>query len=109
MVLHHGCRRNGQIRYLAYMKNVIRQQQLLSQYPNLEDNRLASERMNLYQLGGDGFTSWMQKKWAEIDSWGQGSPMDVSWGQGSPMDWRAEQGSILNCAAESNSNNADQK
>ena len=34
-------------RYLAYMKNVIRQQQLLSQYPNLEDNRLASERMNL--------------------------------------------------------------
>jgi len=96
-------------KYLADTTKAIRQQQLLSQYPNLEDNRLASARMNLYQLGGDGFTSRMQKEWAEIDSWGQGSPMDDSWGQGSPMDRWSEQGSISNCAAESNSNNADQK
>lgn len=52
-------------KYLAYTANVIRKQQLLNRVPILEDNRLTSDRMspmNLYQLGGDGFTSQMQEE-----------------------------------------------
>ena len=43
-------------KHLEITKQMIRNQQLLSQFPNQEDDRLQSERMNQQQIGANGFT-----------------------------------------------------
>jgi len=75
---------------LAFTKQVIRKQQMLSQFPNMEDDRLASERMNELQ---------MQEEWNDIDSKGLGSPMD----------WWSEKSSISNCSPQSDLSKTDQQ
>jgi len=85
-------------KYLAITKQVIRNQQLLSKFPNQED-RLQSARMNQWQIGGNGFTTKMLEEWKEIDSWEQGSPMAL----------QSEKGSVSNCAAQSDSGSDQQQ
>jgi len=84
---------------LAITRQVIRHQQLLSQCPNQEDDRLQSESMNQEQIGGDGCISKMQEEYWKVDSQEEGSPMN----------WLSEDGSVSHRTALSDSSTDQQQ
>jgi len=86
-------------KHLEITKQIIRNEQLLSQFPNQEDDRLQPERMNQWQIGANGFTPKDQEDMKNIDS----SELI------SPMACISEKGSVSNCSTQSDSRKTDQK